>query len=76
MTMRSHIQRPDSWHAEKSMCAECGRKRSSGNHAKCSKARQDRFADANQMEEIPRRSWYVVSSMMLDTASNKEKAPI
>lgn len=47
MTMRSHIPRPDSWHAEKSMCAECGRKRSSGNHAKCSKARQDRFAAEN-----------------------------
>lgn len=47
MTMRSHVPRSEQWHEDKKNCAECGRKRSSGSHAKCSKARQDRFADEN-----------------------------
>lgn len=47
MTMRSNIPRPSPWLAQKTNCAEFGRKRSSGNHAKCSKARQARFAVEN-----------------------------
>lgn len=47
MTMRSHIPRPSPWLAQKTNCTECGRKRSSGNHAKCSKARQARLAAEN-----------------------------
>lgn len=47
MTMRSHIPRPAPCLTQKTNCAECGRKRSSGNHELCSQIRQAKFAEEN-----------------------------
>lgn len=47
MTMRSQIPRPSPWLTEKTKCAECGKQRSDGNHERCSRARQARFAAEN-----------------------------
>ena len=46
----SQYTRPASspWFAVKTNCTECNRPRASGGHAKCSRARQMRFADENQ----------------------------
>lgn len=47
MTMRSNIPRSEQWHEDKKNYSECNRKRSSGNHAKCSRIRQEKFAAEN-----------------------------
>lgn len=37
-----------SWVSKKIACTECGKPRSTGSHAKCSRARQMRFAAENK----------------------------
>lgn len=38
---------PSPWFAVKTNCTECNRPRASGSHAKCSRARQMKFAGEN-----------------------------
>lgn len=38
---------PSPWFAVKGVCAECGKRRGTGSHAKCSRIRQARFAKEN-----------------------------
>ena len=39
---------PSLWYVIKIKCTECGKFRAEGNHAKCSRARQMRFAGENK----------------------------
>lgn len=39
---------PSPWYVNKTKCSECGKSRASGSHAKCSRARQMRFAGENK----------------------------
>lgn len=39
---------PSPWYVTKTKCTECGKSRAAGSHAKCSRARQMRFAGENK----------------------------
>lgn len=50
MTHNNRAQRPipSPWLAQNTNCSECDKKRSTGDHTECSKAKQKRFEKENE----------------------------